>query len=264
MDILLAGTGYRATRLQAAGLADAAFCQCIGGREEQQDACGVFTCGDSLLAVVTDGMGGLARGGTAAKIALEAAGREAGALLAAGASFDTMKAALEGINGEVYRSVDSFGAMGASGTTLCAAVLEGRILSLFWCGDSRAYLWRGGRLLKLTSDHIYARYLRDMVAEGVISVADARTHPARGRLTGYVGMRALEDFSIAVQAAEIRRGDGLLLCTDGLYNCLDEGQMGRCLRGSAAASAGALIRGVARKHIRGQDNATALVLKWVN
>lgn len=264
MDILFVASQYRARRLPKACGAEAAYCQCAGDRDEQQDACGVFAHGDSLLAVVADGMGGLARGGAAAQLALEAAQREAGKLLELGATFFTMKRALERINAEVYRSVESFGAMGMSGTTLCAAVIERRSLRLFWCGDSRAYLWRGGSLTQLTEDHVYARYLKEMVAEGVISVADARTHPARGRLTGYIGMRALEDYSIAQEVTDLRRGDGLLLCTDGVFKCLDLRQMIRCMHESAASSAAALIRAVARKRLKGQDNATALVLKWVH
>jgi protein phosphatase len=262
MDILFSATEYRAQRLPASPGAEAAFCQYTGGRDEQQDACSVFASGDSLLAVVADGMGGLARGGVAARLAVDAAEREAAALLGEGASFDSMKAALERINEAVYRSLDSFGVMGMSGTTLCAAVIESRMLRLFWCGDSRAYLWRGGRLMQLTEDHVYARYLKEMVAEGVISVADARTHPDRGRLTGYIGIRALEDYSISPLAAEFQCGDGLLLCTDGLYKCLDPAQMGRCMGVGAASAAGALIRSVARKRLNWQDNATALVLKW--
>jgi serine/threonine protein phosphatase PrpC len=76
-------------------------------------------------------------------------------------------------------------------------------------------------------------------------------------------MRALEDYSIMADPIELQKGDALLLCTDGLYKCLDNAQMGRRISGSAQASASALIRAVARKHLKGQDNATALVLKWM-
>ena len=57
-------------------------------------------------------------------------------------------------------------------------------------------------------------------------------------------------------------GDGLLLCTDGLYKCIDEAQMCRCMARGAFASAQALIGCVVHKRLRGQDNATALALKW--
>lgn len=262
MDILFARTEYPAVRLTAAQGAEAAYCQCMGDRDEQQDACGLFAYGGSMLAVVADGMGGLARGGAAAEIALKAAERESCALLAEKISFESMKAALENINEDVYRSVSSYGIMGMAGTTLCAAALEGRALRLFWSGDSRAYLWSGGKLRRLTEDHVYARYLKEMVTESVISEADARTHPKRSYLTGYVGMQELEDYSIMPEAMEMVKGDGLLLCTDGLYKCLEEEQLSRCMGMDACGAAGAMIRQVAKKRLKGQDNATALVLKW--
>lgn len=262
MDILFPKVEYDTRSLNAIVGVDAACGQCVGDRDEQQDACGLFTHGFSLLAVVADGMGGLARGGAAARLALESAQREAQTLLAGGVCFESMKRALEAINGEIYHSIRSFGAVGMAGTTLCAAVLEGRRLRLFWSGDSRTYLFRGGRLELLTEDHVYARYLREMVVEGVIGERDAQTHPRRGHLTGYLGMRALEDYSITPAFLELTEGDGLLLCTDGLYKCLDETQICRCMGNGAQQAADALIRQIVKKRLPRQDNATALVLKF--
>jgi protein phosphatase len=152
--------------------------------------------------------------------------------------------------------------MGMAGTTLAAAVVKNRQMHLFWSGDSRVYLLRSGKLSTLTDDHIYAKYLSEMVAEGVITEAEARMHPGRGYLTGYIGMRSMEDYSITPGGLALEAGDGLLLCTDGLYKCLDEAEMRRCMVPGTAAAAGALIRQVVKKRLPGQDNATALVLKW--
>jgi PPM family protein phosphatase len=262
MDILFARTENPAIRLPAASGVVAASCQCTGDRDEQQDACGLFSAGSTLLAVVADGMGGLARGGAAARLALASAQREAALLLPGNITYDGMKAALERINSDVYHCIDNNGIMGMAGTTLCAAAIEGRSMRLFWSGDSRAYLWRGGKLTQLTEDHIYARYLQEMVAEGVITQAEALQHPSRAHLTGYIGMRALEDYSITAAALDVQKGDGLLLCTDGLYKCLEEAQMCRCMGLNAFAAAEALIKVVTKKRLRGQDNASALVLKW--
>jgi serine/threonine protein phosphatase PrpC len=262
MDLLFPKPEYRALRLPSTPDAEAASCQCTGDRDEQQDACGVFVHGNALLAVVADGMGGLARGGAAAQVAVDSAGRQAPALLAGDITFDTMKAALARVNADVYEGVAACGVMGMAGTTLAAAVVRDGQLRLIWSGDSRVYLWRRGKLSMLTEDHVYARYLAEMVAEGVITEADARMHPGRDYLTGYVGMRSLEDYSITPGALALEAGDGLLLCTDGLYKCLDDAELRRCMVPGAAAAATALIRGVVRKRLPGQDNATALVMKW--
>lgn len=263
MDLLFARPEYKVRSLPTCGGIEAACCQCAGDRDEQQDACGAFVHGGALLAVVADGMGGLARGGAAARLALESAGRQAPALLAGEPGYDAMKAALAAVNADVYRGVECNGVMGMAGTTLCAAAVTAGSLRLIWSGDSRAYLWRSGKLVKLTEDHVYARYLQEMVAEGVITEAEAKMHPGRGYLTGYVGMRSLEDFSITAEPAAMEPGDALLLCTDGLYKCLDEAELRRGLGAGAAQSAGALIGKVVKKRLRGQDNATALVLKWL-
>ena len=262
MEYLFTKAEYPAERLPALAGVEAALCQCEGDRDEQQDACGLFLVGGGMLAVVADGMGALARGGSAASVAVEASGEEAGRLLEAGACYEAVKESLVRVNSRVYRMVDNMGVMGMSGTTLCAAAVMGRAVRLYWSGDSRAYLWRGGRLSRLTEDHVYARYLAEMVAEGVITEADARTNPQRTHLTGYLGMRALEDYSVMASTLVMGRGDSLLLCTDGLYKCLEEEEMGRCLGRSAYGAAGALVGMVAKKRLRYQDNATALVLRW--
>lgn len=263
MDFLFPKPEYRVLRLPSTADAEAASCQCTGDRDEQQDACGVYVNGSALLAVVADGMGGLARGGAAAALALDSSKNEAQALLTGPLGFDAMKQALIRINSDVYAGIASYGVMGMAGTTLAAAVVKDKKLHLFWSGDSRVYLWRNGKLSMLTEDHVYARYLSEMVAEGVITEAEARMHPGRGYLTGYVGMRSMEDYSITPGSLALEAGDGLLLCTDGLYKCLDEAELRRCMVPGPAAAAGALIRCVVRKRLPGQDNATALVIKWV-
>ena len=240
---------------------DAAFCQLLGDRPEQQDACGMFPVPGGLLAVVADGMGGMAKGGAAARLAVIAAGREAAGMVR-DATYDLLKAALERVNDDVYRSVESNGITGITGTTLCMALCVGAEMRLIWCGDSRAYLLRGGKLTQLTEDHIYERYLRGLVAEGVLSQTDAARHPSRNHLTGYVGMRELEDFSIAADAIPLKRGDTLLLCTDGLFRTLDARTLAKCMTGDAGRCAANLIGEAARLRRRGQDNATALVVKW--
>lgn len=262
MDFLFPKPEYRVQRLPSTPGVEAALCQCTGDRDEQQDACGVYVRENALLAVVADGMGGLARGGAAAQLAVDSAGGLAQALLAGDLTFDAMKAALTRINSDVYTGIANCGVMGMAGTTLAAAIIRDRQLRLFWSGDSRVYLWRRGKLSMLTEDHVYARYLAEMVAEGVITEAEARMHPGRGYLTGYVGMRSMEDYSITPGCLALEAGDGLLLCTDGLYKCLDDAELRRCMVPGAAAAAGALIRFVVKKRLPGQDNATALVLKW--
>ena len=214
-----------------------------------------------MLAAVADGMGGLTRGAEAANAAITACGQMS-CWLAGQLGFDDLRAALERINSEVYHAIIKVAKPGMAGTTLCAAVIRDDKLRLFWSGDSRAYLWRRGKILRLTEDHIYEKHLLALATEGVISVQQAKSQPNRGHLTGYIGMRELEDYSISSTATELLRGDGLLLCTDGLYKALPDYALRKYMSLGAEAAAVALIGALQRLNAKGQDNATALVIKW--
>jgi protein phosphatase len=78
-------------------------------------------------------------------------------------------------------------------------------------GDSRVYLWRDGGLTQITQDH---SWVNEQVRAGVLSEADARHHPWR-----HVVTRALsggDDPGVDVQELDVRPGDRILLCSDGL------------------------------------------------
>ena len=91
-------------------------------------------------------------------------------------------------------------------------------------GDSRVYRWRAGKLDRLTHDH---SWVEDQVRAGVLTRDDARRHPRRNlltrALTGAGGPQA--DFGWA----PLTEGDGLLLCTDGLFGVLSDDQMAEIL-----------------------------------
>ena len=92
-------------------------------------------------------------------------------------------------------------------------------------GDSRVYLFRGGRLHQLTRDHTYVQALMDL---GQLNAAEAARHPLRHVLTRSLGGSehgAEGDF----QRAQLADGDQLLLCTDGLTNMVDDATVGSVL-----------------------------------
>lgn len=243
------------------GDAQAAWAHWQGSRDEQQDACGVFCSGTLLLAAVADGMGGLAQGARAAQAAIDACALESETLSQRPLAFETLQESLLRINRAVHEAAKAHRAL-LSGTTLVAAAVSQGQMRLMWSGDSRAYLWRRGKLIPLTFDHNYERQLLSLVAEGVLSEAQARSHPKGGHLTGYLGLREPQDYSVSGTATEVLRGDALLLCTDGLYRTLGENALRKYLSLGAEKAAGALIDAVARKNAPNQDNATACVVKW--
>lgn len=204
------------------------------------------------LWAVADGMGGHDHG--------ERASAQVVTRLSATARADTLEAMLEAAATAIHQAnadiVEEGAANGArSGSTVAALVVSGRRFGVLWAGDSRVYLLRDRSLVRLTNDHTQ---VQDMVDRGIISAEDARGHPMGHVLSRAVGVGdALEIDAIA---DEVAPGDIFLLCSDGLYNALDEGELAAMLAGTAIEQlADALIeRAIAH---RADDNVTAIVVR---
>ena len=99
------------------------------------------------------------------------------------------------------------------GTTVvaCLVVDPGRVV-VGHVGDSRAYLLRGGRLQTLTRDHTV---VQELLLRGVLSVDEAERHPYKNVLSRNLGGKA--ETQVDLVELELRPGDRLLLCSDGLY-----------------------------------------------
>jgi protein phosphatase len=166
--------------------------------------------GARLLAVA-DGMGGHAAGELASAMAVasfaEVAGEELDGTNALAVLGDVIDQASERIE-EVIGQRPEFKGMGTTFTGL--AWLADR-LALVHVGDSRAYLYREGRLIQLTRDHTYVQTLVD---SGQITAEEAISHPRRNLIMRAIdGVNPVEpDLSIR----DLQPGDRYLLCTDGL------------------------------------------------
>jgi serine/threonine-protein phosphatase Stp1 len=141
------------------------------------------------------------------------------------------------------------------GSTVVALLVEGNRAACIWAGDSRCYLWRNQRLYQLSRDHSLQQQLID---QQNMSVEDAKAHPDAHALTRAVG--ATDRLTLDVIELEVYPSDAFLLCSDGLYNCLNSAALGNAL--SLAAPQVALerlfdgaLRGLAR------DNLTAVVIR---
>jgi serine/threonine protein phosphatase PrpC len=164
--------------------------------------------GPGLLAVA-DGMGGMAAGDVASRIAIEALGPY-DARIDDDLQMDMLHKALETANGRIAETVAADPALQGMGTTLTAVLFSGTQAALAHVGDSRAYLLRDGRLNQLTKDDTYVQMLVD---QGVIKPEEASSHPRRAVVT-----QALqgEPVSPAYVVVPPRAGDRWLLCSDGL------------------------------------------------
>ena len=145
-----------------------------------------------------------------------------------------------------------------TGTTLTTAFSAGNELFVTHVGDSRAYLWRTGKLYRLTHDQTYAQLLADA---GQISQEEVDTHHLRHVLTEALGVGEGK-INVQVKRLQLEDGDCLLLCTNGLTNMVGEDQIATILQRSLGAQETCAQLVNAALENGGTDNVTALVGRY--
>jgi serine/threonine protein phosphatase PrpC/sugar lactone lactonase YvrE len=213
------------------------------------------------LYVVADGVGKSKRGDLAAELVVEllpsyVARHFAGTDLADREAPARFGRAVVQLSEDLYarsRNADS-GFAGADTTVVAAVVTDSRAL-IAHLGDSRAYLYRDRRVQQLTSDHTIVQAVIDA---GQLSTEGAAHHPNRSVLTRHVLMTppARPD----VSTLELKPGDRILLCSDGLHGVVDDATLAAILasRPDPADACRTLID--AANQAGGPDNITAVVV----
>jgi PPM family protein phosphatase len=204
---------------------------------------------DAPLFAVADGMGGHRGGEVASSLALETL--EAVFALRQGTLGDQVREA----NRAVFERSVNDRAVAGMGTTLTAILLEDDRLRLAHVGDSRAYLVRQGDLRRLTEDHTL---VHRMVLEGDLTAEEAELHPHRNILTRVLGVDP--DLELDEDLVDLRPGDRILLCSDGLTGMLSEDRIARVLA-EEPEPAGAVERLIRESNEAGGiDNITAVIV----
>ncbi len=223
-------------------------------RDHNEDACGTLADGEGrAVLAVADGVS-LANGGEVAsqmavEVLLRAYQEEAGP------PGQRLYRAFQQANIEIYDRAVAVPELRGMTTTLVAAVVDRGELTAVHAGDSRLYLLREGRIEQLTKDHTAAA---EKVRYGMMSREKARTHPDRSVLTRSVGRELIVSRDRLSQ--RLRQGDLLLLCSDGLYNVLEDDELARRCDGVGAEEACRALLDEANR--RGTpDNLTAAVLR---
>jgi serine/threonine protein phosphatase PrpC len=216
---------------------------------------GPSEAGEDFLLVVADGMGGHPAGDVASQIAMNTL-MEAFPALPDGDLGLALKQAYRRANEAVFQAGEDEPAHAGMGTTLTSALLHGKYVTIAHVGDSRAYLLRGQALTQVTRDHTL---VAEEVAQGRLTAEAARRDPRRNRLTHVIGTHPrLESKLPAIFELTLLPGDRLLLCSDGLYDVLDDGEMHRALVEQDPGDAARLLVAAAKEHGT-RDNATAVV-----
>lgn len=213
-----------------------------------------------VMAVVTDGMGGLAGGREASHLAAQAMRQAYERKSPADTIQEALLSSLGKANSAVWELNQSLGRDEKAGTTLVAAVMRAEGLHWVSVGDSRLYLLRGSELTKLTVEHNFEQELMQRVARGEMTVEEARRHKQRHALTSFVGQRVLKKIDRSLQPLPLRTGDRVMLCSDGLYGTLTDEMIAELLNGEPQDAADRLIRATIEREKSHQDNTTVLIM----
>lgn len=228
-------------------------CSDIGRTRRKNDDSGY--AGPHLI-VVADGMGGAPAGDLASAVAVQTLER-----LDAPPPDDLLEAlagTLHRANDRLAEIIEQDETVAGMGTTVTAALFGGKRIGVAHLGDSRGYLWRDGELLRLTTDHTWVQSLID---DGRISDEEAKVHSHRSLLLKVLDGQHDHDPDLAVY--DVRAGDRLLLCSDGLSGFVDADRIERALSVGTADSVALELTRLALE-AGSNDNVTAIVADIVD
>ncbi|MBD5103175.1 MAG: Stp1/IreP family PP2C-type Ser/Thr phosphatase [Subdoligranulum sp.] len=229
-------------------------------RNENQDSYRAGHRSDGTAwGVVCDGMGGAKGGRMASSLACAVMERvvEAGLERQSGAPQPPalLSGALEQANRVVYEKACETPDLEGMGTTAVCVLVCGGMAYYAHVGDSRLYLCRNGRLHQLTKDH---SMVQELVEQGRLTEEEAENHPRKNLITRAIGVG--EELQPDFGAKEVSPRDILLLCSDGLSNCVQVGEIEHILAHiSFFDTAQALVMQALRGG--GHDNITVLLIQ---
>jgi PPM family protein phosphatase len=225
-------------------------------------------CAEQRLFVLSDGLGGAAKGEVASAMAVESvvASLQEDATAESSSNGDgngmlshettTLVKAIQLANQKIHEQGTRDPACRGMGATIVAARITGNRLSVVHVGDSRAYLLRANKLEQLTADH---SLVAEQVRQGLMTPEQAAASELQSVLTRALGTEA----NVEVDADEIELfpSDSLLLCSDGLTRMVPEEEIATILVQAAAVPAAAERLVERANEYGGQDNVTVVVIR---
>ena len=228
-----------------------------GGREKNEDRMGYCYTRESGLFVLADGMGGHPDGEVAAQLALQtfSAQFQRSAHTRLPVVTDFLSAGVMAAHHEIIRYASAQALLDTPRTTVVAAVVQDGVLQWAHCGDSRLYVVRQGKLLARTRDHSYAeaQHAHAGAAPEILN---------RNVLFTCLGSvaRPMYDLGGPIPLVE---GDKVMLCSDGLWDSVEEGDIVETLATLPVARAvPALVEHALAEAGERSDNVTVLALEW--
>ncbi|MDE6851533.1 MAG: protein phosphatase 2C domain-containing protein [Lachnospiraceae bacterium] len=243
-----------------------------GNRQYQQDAVYVSESKilasnkkTRILAVVCDGMGGMADGGRASQTAIQ--------MMVGGFQKVEKNPELDiptffrqgiyAIDRTIYEFPKADGR--GSGTTMVACIAEDH--KLYWAsvGDSRIYIIRGKQMQQVTRDHNYWLRLQEMIKEGRITEQEAMAERQKEALISFLGIGNVSLMDINTAPFEMQYGDVVMLCSDGITKTLPDSQIQQIIlddRVKPGQKAEALVEAATHVNSHSQDNTSVALIHY--
>lgn len=190
--------------------------------------------GNEYLLAVADGMGGHRGGEIASSIAVSHIGKRFKELSSIGNKEDAihfLKEVVSEANVLIYKYTGEHPESEGMGTTLVLALLTPEYLLFGNIGDSSGYVYKNGKIHKITVDHTLVQLL---VNSGELTAEEAKDHPRKNVLMRALGANSKVEMDIFDVETDV---DGVFLCSDGLTNMLDDNQISKVLKEDSTVEA---------------------------
>lgn len=239
-----------------------------GARPYQEDSFGYSNITDSrlvtsqgVLAILSDGMGGLANGKRVADYVVQTSIAMFDSLNPQDNISRQLENIVRYINAGVCEQYAADGSSKAGATMVLAYIFKNRI---YWItvGDSRLYCYRNGHLLQMNEDHDYKNQLyREYINEGG-NIKEAEEDGQKDSLVCFIGKREIPYVDVSLVGYRIKPDDTFVLCSDGIYNGISQDSMKDILSNYDAQTASdKIVSNVLSSRFPGQDNMTVMVIK---
>jgi len=258
----------------------------VGGRDSQQDHYQLISTdanghrtiykasncpnitqeGSTIVAALTDGVGGQVAGDIAALLAAESFTESIDSSLSSDdvETKTRMMDAVYDANLALEIAIKSNKSYAGMATTLVGVILNEKGLNWLSVGDSHLYLIRDGELSKLNADHSMGALIDHDYSIGKISHEEAMNAPYRNVILSCLSGKKIEIIDIYDDDWELRSGDKLILASDGLDTLSRDEILATIMQQTTPqSSAEALIHAVEQKQREYQDNTTLIVIYYL-
>jgi PPM family protein phosphatase len=244
---------------------EAGTAQHIGDRQEQQDRVALFTAPKApgyMMAVLADGMGGLAGGALAAEQVMRTAEQNFERF---SPLTDQVETILETIARDAHTIIrlSAMSSQKEPHSTMVILMLTPDQRAI-WAhvGDSRLYRFEGPNFVERTVDHSYVQKLID---QGKLTSEDAKHHRLSGVLVNVLGMTNGEPSITLGRRDNLKAGDAFLLCSDGLWHYFTDAELGAAIAVNTPRQASELLINKTRERAVGTaaDNCSMVIVRLV-